>query len=432
MAKINHAANIGKPTVHDVTEDATTTGTLVASGSISISDAYSVANDDLRVQSLGAGDTKVDTFTIASFDGTTKQVSFTIHGVNDAAVIGNPTVHDVFKDASSPTLTATGIISIQDFDQGEASFKAAVRPADGNLGTLTLASNGSYVYSVANSAVQFLGTTSVKVDTFTITSLDGTSKQVSFTIHGNHPAVIGDPTSSFVYEDSPDSSAVTLAATGSISVTDSDPGQSTFQTPAMSTPGNLGNLELAVDGNYTYSVANSAVQYLGGSSSKVDTFTVTSQDGTTKQVSFTIHGANDAAVIGTPTVATVNEDIAVDGSGNLTATGTMSISDADQNQSLFQTTVTPASGNLGSLILSASGQYTYTVANSAVESLPHSKVDTFTVTSLDGTTKDVSFFILDAPNLVLASSSDCDVESDSEVDRGQEWTYRITHLRQCG
>ena len=71
--------------------------------------------------------------------------------------------------------------------------------------------------------------------------------------------------------------------------------------------GNLGSLVLAADGSYTYTVPNSAVQFLagsnanGGTSTHVDTFTVTAADGTTKLVSFTINGANDAAVIGTPT-----------------------------------------------------------------------------------------------------------------------------------
>ena len=35
-------------------------------------------------QSLGAGNTKIDTFTVTSLDGTTKQVTFTINGANDA------------------------------------------------------------------------------------------------------------------------------------------------------------------------------------------------------------------------------------------------------------------------------------------------------------------------------------------------------------
>src|SRR5947207_15930809 len=55
-----------------------------------------------------------------------------------------------------------------------------------------------------------------------------------------------------VIEDTPNSAAVTLSVAGSISVTDSDPGQATFQTPTISAPGNLGNLVLASDGAYTY------------------------------------------------------------------------------------------------------------------------------------------------------------------------------------
>ena len=93
---------------------------------------------------------------------------------------------------------------------------------------------------------------------------------------------------------------------------------------------------LHTDGSYVYTVNNDAVQYLGQGETKVDTFTVTSFDGTTKQVGFTIHGANDAATIGDPTVASVTEDqntSTVSGEVVLTASGSISVSDADQNQS---------------------------------------------------------------------------------------------------
>src|SRR6202008_4708023 len=126
-------------------------------------------------------------------------------------------------------------------------------------------------------------------------------------------------------------------AAGTISISDVDQNQASFQTTPSGDPGNLGSLTLAADGSYTYTVANSAVQYLGASDTKVDSFTVTALDGTTKTVSFTIHGANDAAVIGDPTVHDVTEDVAPVG-GNLTAAGTISISDVDQNQASFQTT----------------------------------------------------------------------------------------------
>ncbi len=415
----NDVAVIGTPTVHDVTEDANP-ATLTAAGTISIFDAdqnqssfqtsvvaagvalghltiaangaytYSVA--DSAVQYLGAGDTKVDTFTVTSFDGTTKQVSFTIHGVNDAAVIGDPLVHDVTRNASPTSLTASGVLSISDADQNQSAFQTTVISANGNLGHLTIAANGAYTYSVANSATQYLGTADTKTDTFTVTALDGTTRQIAFTIHGggtNQPAVIGDPPAHDVTEDA---ASPTLTATGTISISDADAGQAAFQTSVTPTSGNLGSLVIASNGVYTYSVPNSATQYLGAADIKVDTFTVTSLDGTTKQVSFTIHGTNDAASIGTPTVHDVTQNNALT---TLTATGSISISDPDQGQGAFQSSVVAANGTLGSLALASNGAYTYSVANSATQYLGATdiKVDTFTVTALDGTTSQVSFTI---------------------------------------
>jgi VCBS repeat-containing protein len=46
--------------------------------------------------------------------------------------------------------------------------------------------------------------------------------------------------------------------------------------------GDLGLLSLNVDGTYTYTVANAATKYLAAGASKVDTFTVTSLDGTAR------------------------------------------------------------------------------------------------------------------------------------------------------
>ncbi|HYD97292.1 MAG TPA: VCBS domain-containing protein, partial [Noviherbaspirillum sp.] len=59
----------------------------------------------------------------------------------------------------------------------------SVTRAAGTLGTLTLAADGSYVYSVDNSAVQYLNPGTRKIDTFTVKAVDDTQKQVSFTIN---------------------------------------------------------------------------------------------------------------------------------------------------------------------------------------------------------------------------------------------------------
>src|SRR5690242_9048087 len=137
---------------------------------------------------------------------------------NSAAVIGTPTNSIVVEDTSSQVLTAQGTISISDANPGQAAFKTSVISANGNLGTLTIASNGSYTYSVADSAVQYLGDGDTKTDTFTVTSVDGTTKKVSFLIKGvNDAAVIGNPTAHDVTEDA---SKPTLTATGTISITD--------------------------------------------------------------------------------------------------------------------------------------------------------------------------------------------------------------------
>src|SRR5664279_4165677 len=169
----------------------------------------------------------------------------------------------------------------------------------------------------------------------------------------NSAAVIGTPTNSTVTEDT---SPQTLTASGSISISDANAGQAAFKTTVIAASGDLGTLSIAANGAYVYSVADSKVQYLGAGETKIDTFTVTSLDGTTKQVSFTIHGTNDAAVIGTPTAHDVTEDATIP---IIYAIGTVSITDADQGQAAFQPAVLAGNGNLGALIIGSNGAYVY-------------------------------------------------------------------------
>ncbi|EGU36641.1 hypothetical protein VIBRN418_08277, partial [Vibrio sp. N418] len=51
---------------------------------------YNVDNAD--VQYLAQDETKVETFTVASVDGTTHDIVITITGVNDSAVISGDTI----------------------------------------------------------------------------------------------------------------------------------------------------------------------------------------------------------------------------------------------------------------------------------------------------------------------------------------------------
>ena len=268
--------------------------------------------------------------------------------------------------------------------------------------------------SVANSAVQFLGLGESKVDTFTVKSIDGTTKVVSFTIHGaNDAAVISDPVVHSVTEDANISPAGTSTASGTLSISDVDQNQSSFQPGAVAGAGNLGSLTFGADGTYTFSVANAATQSLGATDTHVDTFTVTAIDGTPKAISFTIQGANDAAVISDPVLHDVTESAAAT---TLSVSGQMTVADADQGQSLFNTTVVPAAGNVGQMSITSDGHYTYAVDEAAVQHLAAGEtlIETFTVSSVDGTPKQVSFTVhgtQDAPVLTAANVSGTDDSS---------------------
>src|SRR5581483_1608604 len=110
-------------------------------------------------------------------DSSTKHFAGGIVMSNSPAIIGKPAVHDVTEDSNLQTLIAMGSISISDPNPGQAAFKTSVMSAAGNLGTLTLSATGAYTYSVADSKTQYLGASDVKIDTFTISSVDGTTKQ---------------------------------------------------------------------------------------------------------------------------------------------------------------------------------------------------------------------------------------------------------------
>lgn len=163
--------------------------------------------DYLRV---GEKATVCFTYEVTDADGDrdVATVTLTITGMNDAAIIGQPTVCVVTEDKAvvNGLLSASGVVTISDADRGEGSFRTDVSGANDNLGTLTLNADGRYIYSVDNAKVQYLGVGETKVDTFTVTALDGTSKTVAFTINGANdgPIAVND--------------SFTVAETGSVVV----------------------------------------------------------------------------------------------------------------------------------------------------------------------------------------------------------------------
>ncbi|MBO9123106.1 MULTISPECIES: VCBS domain-containing protein [unclassified Rhizobium] len=94
----------------------------------------------------------------------------------------------VIRDANAGKLMTQGDLTVSDVDHDQSSFVA--QTATSSLGIFTLASNGHWTYAADNSnpAIQALGAGKTLVDTFTVSSADGTTQEVKITINGTNDA----------------------------------------------------------------------------------------------------------------------------------------------------------------------------------------------------------------------------------------------------
>ena len=89
---------------------------------------YTLDNTNATVQGLNANSTPLtDSFTVTTVDGTPQQVTVTITGSNDAAVISGTKAGSVIEaggvtNATPGTPTATGTLTDSDVDNPPNSF----------------------------------------------------------------------------------------------------------------------------------------------------------------------------------------------------------------------------------------------------------------------------------------------------------------------
>ncbi|WP_206208358.1 VCBS domain-containing protein, partial [Vibrio tasmaniensis] len=375
---------------------------------------YNVDNAD--VQYLAQDETKVETFTVASIDGTTHDIVITITGVNDSAVISGDAIGAVTEDNTDPVLTDSGVLTLTDADTDEAKFDpTSVMTPAGALGALTIDADGNWVYNVDNAHVQYLAQDETKVETFTVASVDGTTHDIVITITGvNDSAVISGDAIGAVTEDNTDP---VLTDSGVLTLTDADAGEAKFDPPSVITPaGALGALTIDADGNWVYNVDNADVQYLAQDETKVETFTVASIDGTTHDIVITITGVNDSAVISGDAIGAVTED-EID--PVLTDSGVLTLTDADTGEAKFDpASVIPPAGALGALTIDADGNWVYNVDNADVQYLAQdeNKIETFTVASVDGTTHDIVITITGINDSAVISGDAVGAVTEDETD----------------
>ncbi|MEZ9790024.1 VCBS domain-containing protein, partial [Vibrio breoganii] len=285
---------------------------------------YDLDNTNPKVQALGQGKTATDTITVQSADGTTHQVSITVNGTNDKAVIVGTDSGAVTEESQ---LQTSGTLTVTDVDTGEAHFSNT--DVVGTLGTLHLQDNGAWTYDLDNTnpKVQALGQGSNATDTITVQSADGTTHKVTITVNGtNDKAVIAGTDSGAVTEESQ------LQTSGTLTVTDVDTGEAHFSNTDV--VGNLGTLHLKDNGAWSYDLDNTnpTVQALGQGKTATDTITVQSADGTTHKVTITVNGTNDKAVIAGTDSGVVTEE------SQLQTSGTLTVTDVDTGEAHFSNT----------------------------------------------------------------------------------------------
>ncbi|WFU15923.1 VCBS domain-containing protein [Bradyrhizobium sp. CB3481] len=381
---------------------------------------YTLDNTNAAVQALNVGTTLIDTFTVATIDGTTQLVTITITGANDAAVIsGAKTGSVVEASGTSPgTPVATGTLTDTDVDNVANSFIAVLSPTTSNNGygsfIMTAAGVWTYTLDNANAAVQALNTGETLTDTFTVATVDGTTQVVTITITGANDAAIVSGTITGAVVEAGTSAPGTPVATGALTASDADNAANAFtavSSPTASSKG-YGSFTMTAAGVWTYTLDNSnpAVQALNVGGTLTDTFTVTTVDGTTQVVTITIAGTNDAAVIfGTTTGSVIEAGTAAPGAP--VATGTLADTDVDNAANTFAAVSSPAASSkgYGSFTMTAAGVWTYTLdnTNSAVQALNAGETltDTFTVATVDGTTQVVTITITGANDAAVISGT---------------------------
>ncbi|WP_323094439.1 retention module-containing protein [Aeromonas hydrophila] len=313
-----------------------------ALGSLTITEggAWTYNLDNSKVQYLGEGKTKVETFVVKSVDGTEHTVTITITGTDDAPVISADT-GAVTEGDQTPV---TGTLTASDADNPTLTFVAGSE--ERAFGRFEVGTDGKWSFVLANNAtVDALTAGEKHIEQFTVSLSDGSTTTVTITITGvNDGAVVAGDDLGAVTEDL-NVVGGKLSDSGVLTISDADQGQAKF-VAGNGTPsaGALGSLSITETGTWSYNVDNSKVQYLGQGETRIETFTVKSVDGTSHTVSVTITGTNDAPTLSIDKGAVVSEEGLAGGiadtagssdtTNSVAASGKIMVGDVDSQDTL--------------------------------------------------------------------------------------------------
>ncbi|MBD9604024.1 cadherin-like domain-containing protein, partial [Pseudomonas sp. PDM10] len=379
-----------------VNEDTLATGNVLA-GTSSVDGAVSVVNFTVGTTTYVAGSTatiaNVGTLVIgangaytftpaADYNGTVPTVSYTVtdgsgSNVSSTLNISVTPVDDSFTDISETVTTSEdapvtgsvltgtnsvdGPVSVLNFTVGGTQYQAGETATLANVGTLELGANGVYTFTPA---ADYNGT----VPTVSYTVTDGSGSNVTSTLNISVTPVddsFTDVSETVTVNEDTLATGNVLAGTssvdGPVSVVNFTVGATTYVAGATATIANVGTLVIGANGAYTFTPAADyngtvpTVSYIvtDGSGSNVSStlnISVTPVDDSFTDISETVTTSEDALVTGSVLTGTNSVD------------GPVSVLNFTVGGTQYQAGETATIANVGTLVIGASGAYTFTPA----------------------------------------------------------------------
>ncbi|WP_241909017.1 VCBS domain-containing protein [Vibrio sp. 10N.222.52.B12] len=426
-------------------------------GSYSFNPAHS------SYQSLASGVTKTLTVPVTVTDehnaSSTQNLSITITGVNNSAVIGGVDTGDVTEgnagqdmspDYAQPgmahlvrsTIRTSGKISISDTDTGEAEFDTHGLGFNysGQYGDLLLRKDGTWFYhadtgqirstgglaSTRGTTIDQLGENQTLTDTITVYSKDGTSHDIVITIHGSNdrPYCASEVQLNSGKEDLTQTITATELIANTVDVDANDAGKLTI----ANLHADHGSIQDNHDGTFTFTPTkdyNGQVHF---------TYDVTDAHGGITATGANLHlqATGDAATITGIDQGNVTEDRGyIDTQYNLHFDGKLDIVDPDQGEAQFDIQRGHTYHGIGYdtkmggwVLLQQDGTYTYTIDNHKPEiqnlGSTETLVDKVTIHSVDGTSHEIQITI-------HGTNDDPKVSSVTTLPAGTEDTDVVLH-----
>jgi VCBS repeat-containing protein len=275
-------------------------------GTFSIDDtgAWTYTMDSAHNEFVGGTD-YTDSITVATADGTTQVLTVTLHGTNDAAIITGSSTAELTE--TNAVQSTSGNLDATDVDSSNTFVVQTAVAGSNGYGTFSIDDTGAWTYTMDSAHNEFVGGTDY-TDSITVATADGTTQVLTVTLHGTNDAAIitGSSTAELT-----ETNAV-QSTSGNLDATDVDSSNTFVVQTAVAGSNGYGTFSIDNTGAWTYTMDSAHNEFVGGTD-YTDSITVATADGTTRELTVTLHGTNDAPVA-QAAVAAVAEDASISGS----------------------------------------------------------------------------------------------------------------------